>query len=645
MLRHLVPMAIALMLCVAAIAQPMQSSAPANVPITQWRTGLVELDEGWKANDGDDLRWARTGFDDSSWKTVNIEDIGVATVGWRWFRLHVNVGPDQPTPLLLIDGGDGVYELYINGERVPGPQIRSQFALTRPKERIFKLNNDQGDFQIALRTFAPAGYVAYGFQLVDGISLGGQTATQYENHALERERLYVAIPAVAINLLLVLAGLGILALYLSQSAQREYFFLSIFLILLGISNGVWHLEQAGVLSIAENFLFADPLFYAVAIVQIEFTFSFVGRRVGRPWRVYEVVLLLALPAVAAVWLGHLSETTYNIIEAIVTAPPAFLLPALLFVWYRRGNREAGWLIIPSLLTGSAGVIYDLGLSFFFLGWKRLEFLIEPIPIGPIPLQISDAANLLFLLAIGVVMFFRFTHVSREQARSAAELDAAREIQRRLVPAVLPAVAGYQIETAYLPAQEVGGDFYQVLDQADGATLVVVGDVSGKGLKAAMTGTLAIGALRALAAEGLGPSALLRRLNQEMLHTQDGGFITCLCARVARDGGVVMANAGHLSPYRNGEEIELDSGLPLGITATAEYSVVALQLKPGETLTLLSDGVLEARNESGELFGFERTREISGQSAESIARSAQQFGQEDDITVLTLKFCQASAVDV
>jgi serine phosphatase RsbU (regulator of sigma subunit) len=216
------------------------------------------------------------------------------------------------------------------------------------------------------------------------------------------------------------------------------------------------------------------------------------------------------------------------------------------------------------------------------------------------------------------------------------MDAAREVQRRLVPAVLPEIAGCLLEAAYLPANEVGGDFYQVLVQADGATLVIVGDVSGKGLKAAMTGALAIGAIRTLAAEGLGPAELLRRLNEQIAAAQDGGFITCICARLENDT-LAIANAGHLSPYRNGEEVVVDSGFPLGIVAGAEYGESVVTLVMGDRITLLSDGVLEARGASGELLGFTRMAELTRRSAAEIADAAQSFGQDDDITVLTLKF--------
>lgn len=321
-------------------------------------------------------------------------------------------------------------------------------------------------------------------------------------------------------------------------------------------------------------------------------------------------------------------------------PAALLLPLLLLVWYRRGNREAGWLILPSLFPAASTALFDLGTASLDTGWGRADFLANPIPVGPISLQISDLSDLLFVLAIGVVMFFRFTRVSREQARGAAELEAAREIQQRLVPARLPDVKGYRIEAAYFPAQEVGGDFYQIFPQSDGAQLLLVGDVSGKGLRAAMTGTLALGALRALAGEGLGPAVVLTRLNRQQTETQDGGFITCICARVTEHGEVTMANAGHLSPYRNGEEISGASGLPLGISQDETYREHTFTLAPGDQLTLLSDGVLEAMDAKGELFGFDRMRAISAQSAAEIAAAARRFGQEDDITVLTLTRNQA-----
>ena len=132
----------------------------------------------------------------------------------------------------------------------------------------------------------------------------------------------------------------------------------------------------------------------------------------------------------------------------------------------------------------------------------------------------------------------------------------------------------------------------------------------------------------------------RRSRGRHAAASDGGFITCLCARIGADGNLILANAGHLAPYRNGEEIELESGLPLGIAPGVTYCESTICLAPNDQLTFLSDGVIEARNPQGELFGFDRPAAISGQSAGQIAKAAELFGQEDDITVLTVSFVPA-----
>jgi serine phosphatase RsbU (regulator of sigma subunit) len=96
-----------------------------------------------------------------------------------------------------------------------------------------------------------------------------------------------------------------------------------------------------------------------------------------------------------------------------------------------------------------------------------------------------------------------------------------------------------------------------------------------------------------------------------------------------------ANAGHIAPYANGKELEIDNGLPLGITAAAAYCNTMLHLEAGTTLTLLTDGVVEAQNDKGELFGFDRAAAISSEPAQKVAAAAKTFGQQDDITVLSL----------
>jgi sigma-B regulation protein RsbU (phosphoserine phosphatase) len=159
----------------------------------------------------------------------------------------------------------------------------------------------------------------------------------------------------------------------------------------------------------------------------------------------------------------------------------------------------------------------------------------------------------------------------------------------------------------------------------------VGDVSGKGLKAAMLVSVAVGILRN--EKSSSPAAILSALNNGLAEHTGGGFVTCCCARIDRDGTVTIANAGHPSPYRDGREVAVAAGLPLGVIEGVAYEESAV---PGERFTFVSDGVVEAENPQRELFGFERTREISTQSAREIAEAAKAWGQNDDITVVTVR---------
>jgi len=227
-------------------------------------------------------------------------------------------------------------------------------------------------------------------------------------------------------------------------------------------------------------------------------------------------------------------------------------------------------------------------------------------------------------------------MSRQQALLENELAAAREVQKVILPENAEAVPGFKVESVYQPSRQVGGDFFQVLPTGDGGLLVVVGDVAGKGLPAAMLVSVLIGAIRGVAEYTKDPVELLARLNERLIGRTQGGFSTALTARIEADGSVTIANAGHLSPYLDGQEVELHGALPLGVVENATYQVTHFHLPRGSRLTFYSDGVVEAQNKDGELFGFERGRAISVQPAAAIVQAATQFGQEDDITVVTIE---------
>ena len=159
----------------------------------------------------------------------------------------------------------------------------------------------------------------------------------------------------------------------------------------------------------------------------------------------------------------------------------------------------------------------------------------------------------------------------------------------------------------------------------------MGDVSGKGLNAAMLVAVILGSLANETHRN--PASLLAYLNRAAIGRTAGGFITACCARFHPDGRVVFANAGQIAPYVDGREVQLENGLPLGISANAEYTET--EITTDATVTFISDGVVEARDAKGELLGFERMVALMRKRAEDIADAAQRWGQEDDITVLTV----------
>jgi len=599
-----------------------------------WSNLSSDLNDGWRTHAGDDPAWAQPGFDDSSWPAISLTTPN-EFAGWRWYRLRVQLAEQHDPLALLITGGGGTFEVYVDGMRLPGAQLLPPLRVTLAKAQIVPLPHSAGNMEIALRTCVPPNSMFVADRGVLRIRIATLPAAEEAQRAMLSERLNATVPNIGIDLVVLLAGFPLLLLFWWQPDHREYLWLGLYLISVATGDICYYLAIRGFAPFSVNWFGGDPNSYLATIAQIEFTFSFAGKRVTRAWRIYEglllaVLLTLQIPA----WLGLIGRGFMNLAEVVLMVPASVSMLVLLFIWYRRGNRETGWLILPSILPVIGILVTDLAIAGSYLGWEGIAQVDAPLHVGVLTVELFQIANLLFLLAIGFVMFFRFTRVSRDQARGAAELEAAQRVQALLLRSSQECVPGLTIETVYRPAQEVGGDFFHTAREGE-LMRVVIGDVSGKGLGAAMLVSAVVGALDTL--HDSRPSAVLRALNGLLLARQQGGFATCGCACIAQDGAITLANAGHLAPYSNGEELPLESGLPLGIAAVAEYSETAFQLKSGDRLTLLSDGVVEAQSTSGELFGFDRTAAISVQSAEAIAAAAQAFGQEDDITVLTLTF--------
>ncbi len=325
----------------------------------------------------------------------------------------------------------------------------------------------------------------------------------------------------------------------------------------------------------------------------------------------------------------------------------------------RGSMSRPMVLLFALLFGLCGPV--VLLLRHRPPFQRLLFVVPMVVIlygiamlhwhhGDLPSSSAAAAyrfDAFCIFATALASAFVTTkHINTEgalQLRAETELQAARAVQQVLIPDEIPSVPGFKIESLYRPAGQVGGDFFQILPVARGGVLIVIGDVSGKGMPAAMTVSLLVGTFRTLAHYTASPGEILAAMNRRMLVRSKDGFTTCLVMRADPDGALTMANAGHLPPYCDGEELAVESGLPLGLDAQSSYDEAKFALRSGAQLTLLTDGVVEARSTTGELFGFARAQAWSRKSAEQIVEAARAFGQDDDITVVTLTLADRTAV--
>jgi Stage II sporulation protein E (SpoIIE) len=272
-------------------------------------------------------------------------------------------------------------------------------------------------------------------------------------------------------------------------------------------------------------------------------------------------------------------------------------------------------------------------------WTLASTMDEPLfSLAGVPFTPQAILSTILVLAIAYAVYLeqRERRIALQQ-----EYKSAQELQRVLIPESLPSLEGYAVTSAYQPAQQVGGDFFQLIEQEgrqEGSSAVLIlGDVSGKGLKAAMTVSLIVGTVRTLVDVTNDPAEILAGLNRRLHGRLNNGFATCLVLRFNSEGDCVLSNAGHLAPFLNQDDMSLPNALPLGLDPDATYERTAFRLAVGDRLTFYTDGLLEARNAEGEIFSFERVRALVATmpDAKQATEAAVAFGQDDDITVLTL----------
>ena len=257
--------------------------------------------------------------------------------------------------------------------------------------------------------------------------------------------------------------------------------------------------------------------------------------------------------------------------------------------------------------------------------------------------------------LGELRGLRLEQEERERERVEQELLVARRIQQASLPKEVPAIEGWQITPYYRPAREVGGDFYDFHHLSEGRLGMVVGDATGKGVPAALVMSTTCGMLQAVSKtlDSSSPGEVLERVNETLLARIPANmFVTCFYAILEPDSGSLSyANAGHDLPYlrrEGGDAEELRArGMPLGLMPGMSYEEKETMLDAGEAALFYSDGLVEAHDPEGEMFGFPRLRELVAEHGEE--RSLGDFlleelysfvgegwEQEDDITLLTLR---------
>jgi predicted ester cyclase len=241
---------------------------------------------------------------------------------------------------------------------------------------------------------------------------------------------------------------------------------------------------------------------------------------------------------------------------------------------------------------------------------------------------------------------------RERERFEQELQVARTIQQASLPKEVPTLEGWRIVPHYQPAREVGGDFYDFFELDDGQLGLVVGDATSKGVPAALVMSSARSMLRAVAQTSNSPGEVLRRANDPLVaDIPPNMFVTCFYAILEPESGrLSYANAGHDLPYvRHGSDAEelRARGMPLGLMPGMNYEEKEIILQVGESALFYSDGLVEAHDPKGEMFGFPRLRELVAEHGEERSLGevllkelysfvGEGWEQEDDITLLTLR---------
>jgi len=628
------------------------------------RLPMVEIHTLWRFHTGDDpdgkLGWANPNFDDSSWtllradQPVNVQGYPGFS-GMAWYRFRVLRPPNHPDLALYISGIQSSYQVFAGGHLI------GQFGGLPPHERTYiaggapsvlpmgqgiaipsNIADWQGHLVIAIRAWNSPDFAwTYDPQTFRALRIGDASLMKDERQHRWNYEFWSLSAANVLLLGYLLAAVAGLGLFLLRPGEGEYLWFAAFELFNGTACALFIYPTFHPMWFpAFEALQGLQLFlYGICLSMFFVTLLKVNR--GRLfWSTIGSVLIGTLMFIPLL-MDWMTFPVWLPVIYLAWIPFIVCQLLMLFLASRRGNLDARLLLVPFGLSCGATLGDGIlgGLSGFGFGGRVIAFLMgkwDQLFNWPFPISVQNIADFLCQISLLAIMILRFARTRRDEERFKSELEAARTVQQVLIPEEIPAIPGLVLECVYKPAGQVGGDFFQVIPAPNNGALIVIGDVSGKGMPAAMAVSLLVGTVRTLAHYTQSPAAILTAMNARMLARSKGGFTTCLILHIEADGSATLANAGHLAPYSGAQEFSVDYGLPLGISAESVYTETIFRLEVDQDLTLLTDGVAEARSKTGELFGFERAASISILSAQHIAATAAAYGQQDDITVLKVR---------
>lgn len=663
---------------VSPFVRALQAPAPVTPATEELRIGdsVLPLNGPWKFQIGDSPIdpvtnkpvWAEASFDDSAWEDVDLtvpegssDPISGTTGylhgwtakghrgywGYAWYRIRVRIQARPGMPLAIAGPSDvdDVYQVFANGNWIGEfgrfTSKRPNIYSTRPE--MFSLPADTASGSttqvLAFRVFLDPSTLsqtddAGGFH---NPPLVGEYAAVSAQNAVKWQEFYRAYgPSFMASLFYGLLGCIILSLALLDRSDHVYLWVGGVLLLTSCTGLITTISTLTLLipysvSGFGRLCILSPLAYAGWVMVWRAWFRLRGPA-WVPWLNLGLFLLLAVSQTISqnLLVGAMPHDVRSIFH-MISFGVRLGIAVLLVLTVIRGIREQGidgWIVLPAVILAGFS-LFDDELNYYHIFPALFPFGIQ--------VNTHVLSTLLLVSSLAVLLLRRLVKSIRYQRQIALDIKQAQEVQQVILPDANSSIPGLDVESEYRPALEVGGDFFQIIpDPSDGSLLIVTGDVAGKGLPAGMLVALLVGAIRTSLHFDPSPLTLLETLNQRLRGRGDA-CATCLAMRIQANGDVMLVNAGHPAPYLNGKPIECPGALPLGMLDEPDFSVTHFTLKPADLLILLSDGIAEAADSNGNLFGFDRIEQLlsSNVTAADVAQAAQSFGQQDDISVITV----------